>query len=94
MKDSFYKRKASFFNEKSVDYQVVRNFLLLVFYLFALLAIYIIIMKKSSIYSKVILILLIILFPFYIFYIEKFIYIIYKYFYGFTMGEVVTDTEL
>lgn len=94
MKDSFYKRKASFFNEKSGDYQVVRNFLLLAFYLFAFLAIYIIIMKKSSIYSKVIFTLLIILFPFYIFYIEKFIYIIYKYFYGFTMGEVVTDTEL
>ena len=94
MKDSFYKRKASFFNEKSGDYQVVRNFLLLAFYLFALLAIYIIIMKKSSLYSKVILILLIILFPFYIFYIEKYVYILYKYFYALIVGKVVTDTEL
>ena len=94
MKDSFYKRKASFFNEKSVEYQVVRNLLLLAFYLFALLAIYTIFQKNSSMYSKLVLVLLILLYPFYIFYIEKIVYITYKYFYGFTMGEVVTDAEL
>ena len=94
MKDSFYKRKASFFNEKSVEYQVTRNFLLLAFYLLALLAIYTLFQKQSSIYTKLVLILLILLYPFYIFYIEKYVYILYKYIYGFIMGEKVTDTEL
>lgn len=94
MKDSFHKTKASFFNEKSEQYQVARNYLLLAFYLFALLAIYTIIMKNSTLYSKVILILLIILFPFYIFYIEKYAYVLYKYFYALIVGKVVTDTEL
>ena len=56
MKDSFHKTKASYFNEKTEQYQVSRNYLLLAFYLFALLAIYTIIMKDSSLYSKVILI--------------------------------------
>lgn len=94
MKDSFYKRKASFFNEKSVEYQVTRNFLLLAFYLLALLAIYTLFQKQSSIYTKLVLILLILLYPFYIFYIEKYVYILYKYIYGFIMGEKVTETEL
>lgn len=94
MKDSFYKRKASFFNEKSIEYQVTRNFLLLAFYLLALLAIYTLFQKQSSIYTKLVLILLILLYPFYIFYIEKYVYILYKYIYGFIMGEKVTETEL
>lgn len=94
MKKTDSQRKALFFQSQSESYRNTRSILLLAFYLIALLAIYRLFTKSMNIFFTLFLSILILTYPFYIFYFQKAVVVIYNYIYASILGTVVKETSI
>ena len=94
MKNTSYQRKGAFFKEQGETYKNTRDYLYLLFYLLALLAIYTLFQKNMNLYLKLILSLFILGYPYYIFYFEKITVIAYNYLYAFIVVQPVKKKSI